>query len=105
MEAKLILDICRKLVSSLRFTNGIGFGVMQLITEADQLTKVMMRMNANQMHDVFKEWSERVHDRYLIKIIRGVLAYKNQDDKPLGEFFRTNWAGRTGSTFLITYNV
>ena len=63
--------------------NGIEYGDMQLITEAYQIMRDLLHMNADEMHLIFKEWNEGELDSYLIEITRDILAYKDTDGKPL----------------------
>ena len=63
--------------------NGIEYGDMQLISEAYQIMKDLLGMSADEMHEVFKEWNEGELDSYLIEITRDILAYKDEDGKPL----------------------
>jgi 6-phosphogluconate dehydrogenase len=63
--------------------NGIEYGDMQLICEAYQIMKDLLGMSADEMHKVFKEWNEGELDSYLIEITRDILAYKDEDGKPL----------------------
>lgn len=63
--------------------NGIEYGDMQLITEAYQIMKDLLGMNADEMHQVFKEWNEGELQSYLIEITRDILAYKDEDGQPL----------------------
>lgn len=63
--------------------NGIEYGDMQLICEAYQLMKELLGMSADEMHEVFKEWNKGQLDSYLIEITRDILAYKDEDGKPL----------------------
>lgn len=63
--------------------NGIEYGDMQLITEAYQIMRDLLKMNADEMHLVFKEWNKGDLDSYLIEITRDILAYKDSDGKPL----------------------
>jgi 6-phosphogluconate dehydrogenase len=65
--------------------NGIEYGDMQLITEAYQIMKMMLGMNADEMHEVFREWNESELDSYLIEITRDILAFKDEDGEPLVE--------------------
>ncbi len=65
--------------------NGIEYGDMQLICETYQLMKVLLGMDADEMHDVFKEWNEGELDSYLIEITRDILDYKDEDGSPLVE--------------------
>ena len=63
--------------------NGIEYGDMQLITEAYQIMKDLLGMNADEMHEVFKEWNKGELDSYLIEITRDILAFKDEDGNPL----------------------
>jgi len=63
--------------------NGIEYGDMQLICEAYQIMKDLLGMSADDMHEVFKEWNKGELDSYLIEITRDILAYKDEDGKPL----------------------
>ena len=63
--------------------NGIEYGDMQLISEAYHLMKILLGMNADEMHDVFKEWNTGELDSYLIEITRDILGYKDEDGEAL----------------------
>jgi 6-phosphogluconate dehydrogenase len=63
--------------------NGIEYGDMQLITEAYQIMRDLLNMSAAEMHLVFKEWNKGDLDSYLIEITRDILAFKDNDGKPL----------------------
>jgi 6-phosphogluconate dehydrogenase len=63
--------------------NGIEYGDMQLITEAYQILRDLLHLDADEMHNIFKEWNEGVLDSYLIEITRDILAFKDSDGKPL----------------------
>lgn len=65
--------------------NGIEYGDMQLITEAYQILKDLLKLTHDEMHEVFKEWNEGELDSYLIEITRDILAYKDEDGEPLVE--------------------
>lgn len=65
--------------------NGIEYGDMQLICEAYQLMKVLLGMNTDEMHEVLAEWNKGELDSYLIEITRDILAYKDEEGKPLVE--------------------
>src|SRR5450631_2700260 len=54
--------------------NGIEYGDMQLITEAYQMMRDLLHLNADDMHLIFKKWNEGVLDSYLIEITRDILA-------------------------------
>jgi len=63
--------------------NGIEYGDMQLICEAYQIMRDLLKMTADEMHLVFKGWNEGDLDSYLIEITRDILAFKDTDGKPL----------------------
>ncbi len=63
--------------------NGIEYGDMQLINEVYQIMKDVLGMRADEMHEVFKEWNEGELDSYLIEITRDILAFKDEDGKPM----------------------
>jgi len=65
--------------------NGIEYGDMQLISEAYNLMKNLLGMNAHEMHEVFKVWNEGELDSYLIEITRDILGYRDEDGEPLLE--------------------
>ena len=65
--------------------NGIEYGDMQIICEAYQVMKDLLGMNADEMHEVFKEWNEGDLDSYLIEITRDIMAYKDADGSALVE--------------------
>lgn len=63
--------------------NGIEYGDMQLICEAYQLMRDLLGMSAKEMNEVFAEWNKGELDSYLIEITRDILAYQDDDGKPL----------------------
>ena len=63
--------------------NGIEYGDMQLICEAYQLMRDGLGMTAPEMHQVFAVWNRGKLDSYLIEITRDILAYEDEDGKPL----------------------
>lgn len=63
--------------------NGIEYGDMQLICEAYHIMKDLLGMTPDEMHEVFKEWNEGELNSYLIEITRDILAYKDEDGKPI----------------------
>ncbi|MBR5474791.1 MAG: decarboxylating NADP(+)-dependent phosphogluconate dehydrogenase [Lachnospiraceae bacterium] len=65
--------------------NGIEYGDMQLICEAYQLMRDLLKMSDDEMHEVFKKWNETELDSYLIEITRDILAYKDEDGEPIVE--------------------
>ena len=65
--------------------NGIEYGDMQLISEAYNLMKNLLGMNADEMCQVFTEWNDGDLDSYLIEITRDILGYKDEDGEALVE--------------------
>lgn len=65
--------------------NGIEYGDMQLICEAYQIMKDLLKMSADEMHVVFREWNEGELNSYLIEITRDILAYRDEEGEPLVE--------------------
>ncbi len=63
--------------------NGIEYGDMQLICEAYQIMRDLLHMSPDEMHLVFREWNLGELDSYLIEITRDILAFKDEDGKPL----------------------
>jgi 6-phosphogluconate dehydrogenase len=59
--------------------NGIEYGDMQLITEAYQIMRDLLHLNADEMHLIFKVWNEGELNSYLIEITRDILAFKDSD--------------------------
>jgi len=87
--------------------NGIEYGDMQLITEAYQLMKDFLGMSHQEMHEVFKTWNEGELDSYLIEITRDILAFKDEDGKPLVEKI-LDTAGQKGTgkwTGIAAFNL
>jgi 6-phosphogluconate dehydrogenase len=65
--------------------NGIEYGDMQLICEAYLLMKGLLGYSTDQMHEVFAEWNKGELDSYLIQITRDIMAFKDEDGRPLLE--------------------
>jgi len=65
--------------------NGIEYGDMQLISEAYFMMKNLLGLNADDMHEVFKEWNDGELDSYLIEITRDIMGYKDEDGEALVE--------------------
>ena len=63
--------------------NGIEYGDMQLICEAYDLMRTLLRMTPDEMRDVFAAWNQGELNSYLIEITRDILAFKDQDGLPL----------------------
>ncbi|HKJ85806.1 MAG TPA: decarboxylating NADP(+)-dependent phosphogluconate dehydrogenase, partial [Spirochaetia bacterium] len=65
--------------------NGIEYGDMQLIAEAYHLMVDGMGMTHDQIHDVFEQWNQTELDSFLIEITRDIVAFADDDGKPLVE--------------------
>ena len=65
--------------------NGIEYGDMQLICEAYQLMRDLLKLSDDEMHEVFTAWNKTELDSYLIEITRDILAYKDTDGSPIVE--------------------
>eukprot|EP00730_Choanoeca_flexa_P016158 TRINITY_DN7578_c0_g1_i3.p1 TRINITY_DN7578_c0_g1~~TRINITY_DN7578_c0_g1_i3.p1 ORF type:complete len:486 (+),score=162.29 TRINITY_DN7578_c0_g1_i3:102-1559(+) len=65
--------------------NGIEYGDMQLCCEAYHLMKDALGMTPKEMSEVFTEWNKGELDSFLIEITRDILAYNDEDGKPLVE--------------------
>ncbi|MBS3965251.1 MAG: decarboxylating NADP(+)-dependent phosphogluconate dehydrogenase [Methylomonas sp.] len=63
--------------------NGIEYGDMQLICEAYQLLSDGLGLSANEMHAIFADWNRGELNSYLIEITASILAYNDDDGKPL----------------------
>ena len=58
--------------------NGIEYGDMQLICEAYQLMRDLLKMSNQEMHEVFRKWNEGELDSYLIQITSEILSYRDE---------------------------
>ncbi len=77
--------------------NGIEYGDMQLICEAYFLMKHLLGMEAEEQHNVFKEWNSGDLDSYLIEITTDILAKKDAESgQPLVEVI-LDTAGQKGT--------
>jgi 6-phosphogluconate dehydrogenase len=64
--------------------NGIEYGDMQLIAEAYDIMRRVLRMSAVEIADVFDEWNRGKLDSYLIEITSQILRVNDKDTgKPL----------------------
>lgn len=59
--------------------NGIEYGDMQLISEAYQLMRDGLKLNNDQMSDVFSQWNKGDLESYLIEITSEILKYRDSD--------------------------
>jgi len=58
--------------------NGIEYGLMQLISEAYHLLKVVGGMNNDELHTVFSKWNEGILRSFLIEITADIFAQKDE---------------------------
>ncbi len=65
--------------------NGIEYGDMQLICEAYDFMSRGLKMDADQIGEIFSRWNKGVLDSYLIEISAEILKYKDSDGSPLLE--------------------
>ncbi len=63
--------------------NGIEYGDMELIVEAYNMLKTLLKVDEQEASDIFKKWNEGTLDSYLIQITSEVLAYKDEDGSPI----------------------
>jgi len=65
--------------------NGIEYGDMQLISEAYDLMKNALGMNAEELHRTFSEWNEGRLNSYLIEITADIFSQIDSTGNPLVE--------------------
>jgi len=77
--------------------NGIEYGDMQLICEAYSIMQAGLKMDAGDMHKVFKKWNQGELDSYLIEITTDILGKKDKiTGKPLVDVI-LDTAGQKGT--------
>jgi 6-phosphogluconate dehydrogenase len=89
--------------------NGIEYGDMQLICEVYQIMRDRLGMSEDEMSAVFAQWNSGDLDSYLVEITRDILAYKDEDGKPLvtkildtaGQKGTGKWAGIAALNFGV----
>ncbi|MHB8949733.1 MAG: decarboxylating NADP(+)-dependent phosphogluconate dehydrogenase [Rhodoferax sp.] len=83
--------------------NGIEYGDMQLICEVYDVMRTLLGMTADEMHDVFEQWSEGELKSYLTEITRNILAVRDEDGRPLLETILDKAAQKgTGKWAVVT---
>lgn len=65
--------------------NGIEYGDMQLISEAYNLLKTGLGLEALKISEIFNEWNKGDLNSYLIEIASHVFSFNDTDGKPLIE--------------------
>jgi len=63
--------------------NGIEYGDMQLICEAYHLLREGLKLNTDELHDIFDNWNKGELDSYLIEITSEIFAKKDDDGVPM----------------------
>ncbi len=63
--------------------NGIEYGDMQLISEAYQLLRDGLGVEADEFQKIFTDWNKTELDSYLIEITSEIFKHKDTDGKPL----------------------
>ncbi len=77
--------------------NGIEYGDMQLICEAYFMMKVLLKMSAPEIGEVFAEWYNGPLNSYLIEITRDILGKKDPETgKPIVDIILDR-AGQKGT--------
>jgi 6-phosphogluconate dehydrogenase len=77
--------------------NGIEYGDMQLIAEAYDILRRVVRMDAERIADVFAEWNRGQLDSYLIQITSEILRVRDTEtDRPLVDLILDK-AGQKGT--------
>ena len=65
--------------------NGIEYGDIQLITETYHIMKEYLKMDTNEIQQVFTEWNKSELNSYLIEITSIIFSVKDEDGSPLIE--------------------
>ena len=76
--------------------NGIEYGDMQLICEVYALMKSALGMNADEMHEVFKDWNQGELDSYLIEITADIFTQRDASGVPFVDVI-LDQAGQKGT--------
>ena len=75
--------------------NGIEYGDMQLICEAYHIMRNGLKLNPEEMSQVFDDWNKGELDSFLIEITRDILKYKDEKGYLLEQIRDT--AGQKGT--------
>lgn len=77
--------------------NGIEYGDMQLICEAYHLLSSVLGLNAEELHEIFKDWNSGELDSYLIEITADIFKkYDPETGKPMVDVILDS-AGQKGT--------
>lgn len=63
--------------------NGIEYGDMQLITETYNIMKDILKIDFDEMSEIFNSWNNGKLNSYLVEITSNILKFKDQDNLPL----------------------
>ena len=63
--------------------NGIEYAIMQLISETYEIMSKGLKMDNDQMHEVYKKWNDGRLKSYLLEITTDIFTYKNDGEKNL----------------------
>ena len=75
--------------------NGIEYGDMQLISEAYNIMKNLLKMSNQEIGEQFTKWNNGVLDSYLIEITADIFKYKEDNDYVLDKILDV--AGQKGT--------
>ncbi|WP_274651053.1 NADP-dependent phosphogluconate dehydrogenase [Paenibacillus humicola] len=77
--------------------NGIEYGDMQLIGEAYHLLKDVLKLDTDQLHEIFSEWNKGELDSYLIEITADIFSKRDPETgKPMVDVILDS-AGQKGT--------
>ena len=76
--------------------NGIEYGDMQIICEVYQFMRDVMKLECDEMAEIFNEYNKGDLESYLVEITANILAFKDTDNTPLVEKIRDT-AGQKGT--------
>ncbi|MGI5976765.1 MAG: decarboxylating NADP(+)-dependent phosphogluconate dehydrogenase [Candidatus Limivicinus sp.] len=76
--------------------NGIEYGDMELICEAYQMMRCVLKMSNDEMAEVFRQWNKTELDSYLIEISGDILAYRDENGEAVLDYILDK-AGQKGT--------
>ena len=83
--------------------NGIEYGDMQLICEAYHLMSTLLKMSADEIHQIFSRWNRGILNSYLIEITADIMAFTDETGEPMVEKI-LDYAGQKGTGKLTAIN-
>lgn len=63
--------------------NGIEYGDMQLICEAYDMLYSALKLDHDQLYEIFAHWNTTELNSYLIEITRDIMRFRDEDGEPL----------------------